>query len=163
MSIALPTARRLLHFDTVDGVLADVDRLAAADAAGTLTTSGRWTFGQAVNHLATWADFAYDGTPIDFPLPMRLLMRVFKRRLLYKPMRPGARIPRVPGGTLATDVVRSAAAVGHFRRSFARLRDEPSTQPHKATGPLTHAEWVALHLRHAELHLSFFATSTADV
>jgi hypothetical protein len=150
------TARRSLHFDRIDDALADVDRLAAADAAGTLTSSGRWTFGQSLNHLATWADYSYDETPLAVPLPVRLFIRLLKRPILYKPMRPGSRIPRVPGGTLGIDPASSADGLAHFRRSFLRLRDQPPTRPHWAFGLMTHAEWTALHLRHCELHLSFF-------
>lgn len=146
-------ARRSLHFDQIDDALAEVDRLAAADAGGALSTSGRWTFGQSLNHLATWADYSYDGAPLAVPLPVRLFIRLLKRPILYKPMRPGARLPR---GTLAIDPASSADGLAHLRRSFLRLRDQPPTRPHWAFGLMTHAEWTALHLRHCELHLSFF-------
>jgi len=38
-----------------------------------------------------------------------------------------------------------------------RLRAGPPARPNVIFGPLTHDEWIQLHLRHAELHLSFFA------
>jgi hypothetical protein len=152
-----PTSqRRSLHFDQIDDALVEVDRLAAADAGGTLTTSGRWTFGQSLNHLATWADYCYDGVPLVLPLPIRLFMRLLKSSMLRKPMRPGSRIPRVRGGTLAIAPASSVDGLAHFRRSFLRLRDQPPTRPHMAFGPMTHREWIALNLRHTELHLSFF-------
>ena len=152
------TDRRLLHFDTVNQALTKVDQLADADVAGTLTTSGRWTFGQALNHIATWVDYSYDGVPLKLPLPLRLILRLIKGRVLHSPMRPGSRLPRTPNGTLATEVVSSAAGLDHIRGAFGRLNEQPTTQPHPAFGPMTHADWTALHLRHAELHLSFFRT-----
>ena len=151
------TDRRSLNFDTLDQALTDINRLAAAEVAGTLTTTGEWTFGQALNHIATWVDYSYDGVPLRLPLPLRLMLPLIKKRVLHSPMRPGSRLPGTINGTLATDVVPSAAGLDHVRRAFARLHDEPATQPHPAFGTMTYAEWTALHLRHAELHLSFFA------
>jgi hypothetical protein len=151
--------RRTLKFTAIDDALAEFERLAAAKAAGTLSTCGTWTFGQTLNHLATWVDYCYDGVPMKMRWPVRLIMRALKRQILTKPMRAGSRIPGVPAGTLATDRVPDEVGIAHFRRSFARLRDEPPTMAHMAFGPMTHAEWVALHLRHAELHLSFFRTA----
>jgi hypothetical protein len=153
------TDRRPLRFDTLDQALTEVDRLAAADVAGTLATTGRWTFGQALNHIATWVDYSYDGVPLRLPLPFRLVMRLVKKQVLHAPMRPASRLPRTPNGTLATEVVPSNAGLDHIRRAFARLREEPATQPHPAFGTMTYSEWTALHLRHAELHLSFFRTT----
>ena len=146
-------------------MLAEVDRLATAEAERGLTTSGHWTFGQALDHLATWVDYAYDGVPLRLPLPVRLVMRAVKRQVLTRPMRAGSRLPGVAGGTLATEVVPTPAGLAHARRSFARLRDARPDQAHPAFGPLTPAEWTALHCRHAELHLSFFqpAAGTASV
>lgn len=154
-----PATRRTLRFSTIDEALADVDGLAAAETAGTLVTTGRWTFGQALDHLATWVDFAYDGLPMAIPLPFRLIMRLAKPWILYKPMRPGSQIPRIPDGTLATAVVPSDVGLAHVRRAYARLRDDAPTRPHPALGFMTHGEWLNLHLRHAELHLSFFHPS----
>ncbi len=155
--------RRTLHFNTLDDALTDVDRLAAANGSGGLGRCGNWTFGQSLNHLATWVDYCYDGVPMTVPLPVKLVMRPMKRWFLHKPMRAGSRIPRIPGGTLATDLVPDASGVDHVRRSFARLRDEPPVRPHLIFGAMTHAEWIAMHLRHAELHLSFFQLRSPTV
>jgi hypothetical protein len=148
--------RRLLRFENLDDVMVDVAGLAAAEAAGGLRTSGNWTFGQSLNHLATWVDYAYDGLSLRVPLPLRLVLRLMRDQVLYKPMRPGSRIPRVPGGTLAIDAVPTEAAIEHFNRSFARLKVEPPTRPHVAFGRMNHDQWIAMNLRHSELHLSYF-------
>jgi hypothetical protein len=100
--------------------------------------------------IATWVDYSYDGVPLRLPLSFRLFMRLIKKRVLYTPMRPGSRLPRLPNGTLAIDVVSSAAGLEHIRRAFGRLREEPATQPHPGFGTMTYSEWTALHLRHAE-------------
>jgi hypothetical protein len=66
------------------------------------------------------------------------------------------RIPRVPGGTLATEPMSLEEGLARFRRVIERVKSEPPTAPSPALGPLTHEEAIALSLRHAELHLGFF-------
>jgi hypothetical protein len=78
-----------------------------------------------------------------------------KKKFLYKPMKPGARIPKVPGGTAGIDEIPFEEGLAKFRKNLARLKSEPPKNPHALFGPLTHEEWIAQHLRHAELHLSF--------
>jgi len=149
------TARRELHFSRIDEALADVEQLAAAEREGRLRRVGNWTLGQTLGHLASWADYSYDGVPLKVPFFVRLIMRPMKRRFLRGPMPAGRNIPKVPGGTLAIDALPTEEGLARFRRSFARIRDEPPTRPHVLFGPLTHDQWIQSHLRHAELHLSF--------
>ena len=150
------TNRRILRFDSLDQVLEEVDRLAAAERAGRLKRLGNWTLGQVLGHLATWAEFAYTGVPLKPPFFIRWILRLRKQKFLYKPMPAGVRIPRVAGGTLATDPVPLDEALGRYRRVLERLKSEPPTAPSPIFGPLTHEESIALNLRHAELHLGFF-------
>jgi hypothetical protein len=50
------------------------------------------------------------------------------------------------------------AAVAYLRQQVARIRaGERMTQECSAEGPYSHEQWVYIHLRHAELHLSFLA------
>jgi hypothetical protein len=149
------SSRRSLQFTTIDQVLDDVQQLATADANGALRCLGRWTFGQNLFHLAKWVDYSYDGVPLKLPFFVPWIMRPMKNRMLYKPMKPGSKIPRIPGGTLATDAVPTAEALTHFQTAFTRMNREVPSRPNLLFGPMTHAEWIALHLRHAELHLSF--------
>lgn len=156
VNVTPEAARRVLHFHDIDDVMADVEVLAAAEQDGKLRRAGNWTFGQTLGHMATWADYAYDGTPLKPPLLLRWALRPMKKRFLYKPMRAGGKIPGVKGGTLAIEPRSSDEGLGHFTRSFARLKNDPPARPHMIFGPLTHDEWISMHLRHSELHLSFF-------
>lgn len=147
--------RREISFVTIDHALADVENIEQAEGAGRARCVGNWSTGQILNHLATWADYSFDGTPLQPPFIIRLMLRPMKGRFLYKKMRAGGSIPKVPGGTLAIGPASLEDGLAHFRKSFTRLRDQAPTAPHFVFGRLTHDEWINMHLRHAELHLSF--------
>jgi hypothetical protein len=155
VNTAKVAGRRLLRFESIDQMLAEVDRLVQAERAGRLRRLGNWTLGQTLGHLAVWAEFSYTGAPIKAPFFVRWLLRLRKRKFLYGPMRAGVRIPRVPGGTLGTEPMPLEEAALRLRRVMERLKAEAPTAPNVIFGPLKHEEWIALTLRHAELHLGF--------
>ena len=151
------TQRRKLRFDTIDDALADAQRLVDAERAGRLTSCGNWTLGQAIGHLATWANFAFDGYPdsVRAPLPVRMILRLMRSRILNHGMMPGVKVGRVPGGTLGLDVLPPDEAMSRYRTAMERLRATAPTIVNPVFGRLTHDQWIQLNLRHAELHLSF--------
>src|SRR5438105_1697591 len=59
--------RRPLRFESIDQVMAEVDRLVEAERAGRLGRLGNWTLGQTLGHLATWTEYAYTGAPLKAP------------------------------------------------------------------------------------------------
>ena len=147
--------RRRLRFESIDEVLAEVDRLAEAERVGRLRQLGNWTLGQVLGHLAAWAEYSYKGTPLKVPFFIKWILRLRKRKFLYGTMRAGVKIPGVNGGTLATQPMSLDEALGRMRRVMERLKSEAPTAPNSIFGPLTHEEWIAINLRHAELHLGF--------
>ena len=153
--------RRELHFSTIDDALAEANRLAEAEREGRLTKSGNWTPGQALGHLATWANFAFDGYPdvIRPPLPIRAILRLLKNRVLGKGMMAGVKMRGVPGGTVGTEVLPPDEGLARYRAAMERLRTDAPTNVNPVFGPLTHEQWIQLNLRHAELHLSFLDVS----
>ena len=157
MPPAATPQRRPLHFDTIDAAVADAERLAAAERDGRLQRSGTWTLGKTLGHLATWANFAFDGYPdaVRPPLPVRMVLRLMRNRFVAKGMPAGVRIRNIPGGTLGLDELPADEALARYRAAMVRLRRSPPTMPNPAFGPLTHEQWIQLNLRHAELHLSF--------
>lgn len=148
--------RRILRFESIDQVMAEMERLAEAERAGRLRRLGNWTLGQALGHLAAWTEYGYTGAPLKVPFFIRWIAKLQKRKFLYGPMAAGSRIPRVEGGTLATDPVPLEEGLGRYRRALERLKVEVPTAPSPVFGRLTHEESIALSLRHAELHLGFF-------
>ena len=147
--------RRTLRFESIDQALADVDRLVAAEKASRLKHVGNWTLGQTLGHLATWTEYGYTGSPLKPPFFIRWILRFQKQRFLTGPMRAGVKIPRVEGGTLATNVVPLDDAYPRFRQIMERLKNEPPTALNPIFGKMSHEEQIALNLRHTELHLSF--------
>jgi hypothetical protein len=157
--VAVETAkvkeRRALRFASAEDVLRDVAALEAAAVAGTLRTTGNWTPGQVMGHLAAWVGYAYSGTPIKTPAVIRWVLRLRKHRYFRVALPAGVKIPKVPGGTLATEEVEFGEGVRRIREAWGRLAREAPVLPNPVFGPLSHEEWINLHLRHAELHLSF--------
>lgn len=151
--------RRILRFSTVPQVIEEVDRLVAAERAGALRLCGAWSLGQILNHLASWVGYAYTGTPVKLPWVVRFVLKFRKNAFLHSPMRAGLRIPGTRGGSLAIEPAPLDQALPAFRTAFGKLQRTPPTRPHVFLGPLTHDEWIALHLRHCELHLGFAAVA----
>jgi Protein of unknown function (DUF1569) len=149
--------RRKVRFETFDEAIADAEMLAAAERNGTLRALGNWTLGQAIGHIAYWADAPFDGYPKTPPLPwlLRVLLPLLKNGFLNKKLPAGARIPGTPDGTFGVDVLPTDEALGRLQSAFDRLAKQKPTRLNPVFGEMTHAEWIKLNLRHAELHLSF--------
>ena len=151
------TNRRAVRYESLDEALADMQQLAALDQHGKLEVLGNWTLGQAIGHVATWAEFAYQDVPLPRPpIFIRLMLPLLKNRFLNKGFPAGVSIPKVEGGTLGTEPMPTSAAIEKFQTIAQRLKREAPTHPSPAFGKLTHEDGIKLQLRHAELHLSFF-------
>lgn len=149
--------RRTLRFDTVAALRGEVDRVLAAERAGTLRRTGNWTVGQSLGHLAAFIDFGYDGFPAELPTPpapIRFMLKLMKKKFLNKGLPVGVRIPKVPGGTIAIEPLSTDEGARRLRAALDRL-DTPPTHPSPAFGPMSKDDWTKLQLRHAELHLGF--------
>lgn len=148
--------RREVGYASLAEVLIDARRLVAAESAGTLRPTGNWSLGQAFGHLAAWIDFAYDGYPGRLPWFVRLLGPLMKNRMLHRSASPGLRIPGAPGGTHATEPLSTPEGYQRLERAIGRAMAQAPSRPNPLLGPLSHEEFMLLHRRHAELHLSFF-------
>ncbi len=143
--------RRQLHFASLDDIGADVEQL----ARGRVRNLGNWTPGQVLKHLSLAMTYSIDGFPSRAPFFMRMLGKLFKKRILSKGMTPGFQLPKnaarglVPGPTTWED------GLAAFRKSLKRMQTDTARAPHGFFGYLTNDEYVQLHCRHSELHLSF--------
>jgi hypothetical protein len=150
--------RRRLVFSSLADILAEAERLAAADKAGTLKTLGNWTCGQVFNHIASWASYPYEGFPQRLKAPpwfIRPLLRGMKSKFLKNGMPQGVRIPKVEGGTVGTEPLSTEDGLKKLRAAIARLESTAPNHPSPAFGNLTHDEVKRLNMRHAELHMGF--------
>jgi hypothetical protein len=148
--------RRKLHYQSIDELLADVDRIVAADKSGTLRRTGNWTAGQAFGHLASWINYSYEGYPMKTPWFIRVILRFMKKKYLRNGMPAGVRIPGAAEGTYATQAMSTDQGAQQLRQALHRLKKgELSKFDSPAFGPMPLEERIALNLRHAELHLSF--------
>jgi hypothetical protein len=145
--------RRELHFQTIEDIQADVERLARAKEIRAL---GNWSPGQIFGHLAITMNSSIDGFKHHLFAPLRWFIRLFvKRKLLKGPMTPGFKLndkaaeDMVPPPTSLEDGLRS------IREAIRRLQTETKRAPSAFMGHMTDEEWTQLHCRHAELHLSF--------
>ncbi|MGD9690943.1 MAG: DUF1569 domain-containing protein [Phycisphaerales bacterium] len=149
--------RRQIRFASITDLAIEIDRIVAAEKAGRLGRVGNWTAGQIFGHLAKWIEMSYEGFPFRVPGLVRFFARMSKRRLLRDGLKPGMNLPKSALSKIGEypDMPVEDGAL-RFKKALARLK-AGEIPPHEspAFGKLTLDEWVQLHLRHAELHLSF--------
>lgn len=148
---------RKIRLATIDDVFAELDRIGQADQEGRLKTTGNWTAGQILAHVAAWIEYGYSGYPVKPPpFPLNFILPWMGKRILKNGMRPGVRIPGVKEGTFGQEQVSTATGLERLRRAFSRLKNgEQCKYDSPAFGPMSHEDRILLNLRHAELHLGF--------
>jgi hypothetical protein len=150
--------RRTLRFNSVDELLAEIDRIVSAEKAGTLRRTGNWSTGQIFGHLAAWIDYGYEGFPPGAhpPFFVRWVMKFWKKKIIRDGMPAGIRIPRTKDGTFGTEPYSADEGAARLRAALKRLSvGEPVKFHSPAMGPVSEAERIQVQLRHAELHLSY--------
>jgi hypothetical protein len=154
--------RRTLRFNSIDEAIAEIDRIVAAEQAGTLRSTGNWSAGQVFNHIATWLNYSWDGFPplVNAPFFVRAILRMMRKRYIHKPTGAGVKIPGLPGGTLGTEPCSTEEGARNLKAALLRLKNgEPAKFHSPAFGPLTEHERTQFQLRHCELHMGFLTYS----
>lgn len=155
---AVRNRRDVSHLKTLSDVVSDAQRLARAEQELRLRALGNWSLGQACNHLAVWIEFAYDGVPPPAPpFILKLIGKLLKGMFIRGNMPAGVRMGGVEGGTHGCEPTVTDKGLARLIAAAERLQREVPTLPNPVFGTLTHEEWIALHVNHAKLHLSFFA------
>lgn len=144
--------RRTLHFASLDEVVADAENLVASPDT---TMLGNWPLDQLLTHLATAINGSIDGMPARAPWFIRLAAPLLKGYVLKRGMQAGFKLPKEAEPRFFPSAGSKEAALDMLRRAAARVQNERMTAPHPAFGRMTNEEWMKIHLRHAELHLSF--------
>ena len=138
VNTAKVVGRRKLQFSTLDDIAAEAERL----SAGRVRQLGNWSVGQATAHLARTMRMSLDGDPARAPWPIRMLLKLVKRHVLTKGMRPGFKLPKPAAEKyISGPQISHEQGLSELRNSIARLKAEPQRHPHPAFGPLTREEW----------------------
>jgi hypothetical protein len=158
--------RRLVRLQTIDDLAAEVERIMAATAAGKVKPLGNWSPAQILWHIGRLIELSFDGFPFRYrrgPVCITRALRLFAWRwLIALAFRPGFKNPPdaavlEPEPSLTLDL-----AAAYLKQQLERIRrGERMTQECSVEGPYTHDQWVYIHLRHAELHLSFLVIEPA--
>lgn len=150
--------RRNLEFSTLDEIVADAKRLVAANDTQTV---GNWSLSHLLSHLTMTFNSSIDGFQVKAPLFIRLILPFFKRVIINRKMSPGIKLPKSAQAVAFPDVGSAEEALEQLRKAVARAKSERMEAVHPAFGNMTHDEWVKLHLRHSEMHLSFANSPSA--
>jgi hypothetical protein len=138
--------RRDLHFDRLDDVMPEVERLLAGHV-----TVGDWSLGQICDHLAAAICLLLEGGLGVSPRPVpEAVRRRFLRRdrfpegveAPHPALLPPAREDRVGADALGRSIERFTAAAGPL-------------PAHPYLGPMSKDEWARFHCLHCAHHLGF--------
>jgi hypothetical protein len=145
--------RRELEFDNLDQVLADMETL----ASGNVRTTGSFSFGQIVEHLARTLDVVTGQLQSpQVPLPMRVMARMMRPFILSRPMRPGFKLPSKAQSVLwPSEDIQPDQAIQHFREALRRYQAMEPLPKHPFFGNMTRAQHDQLQCGHCAMHLGF--------
>ena len=161
VNTAQVSGRRKLHFADFSQLLADVDYITTHSCH----TLGNWSVGQILDHLAIAANTPFDGFG-GFKaswFTRHLIIPFIKNNLLTKPMSAGFQIPQEATVMFPSPDATPLAGSAKLKEALARFSTELPKFPHPVLGDLAFQEWVAVTLRHAELHLSFIVPAEVPV
>ncbi len=144
--------RRTLNFSTLAEFQADAERWSRSE----LKTVGNWTFGQILEHLARVMNCSIDGFGVKASWYRRVFVApLIRNSLLTEQMKPGVKLPKRASVLIAGPETSTETGLRNVRNAIARLQGEQPMAAHPLLGKMTTEEWLSLHLRHAELHMSF--------
>lgn len=149
--------RRALHFKTVDDILRDAEEI----TSGEVRHLGNWTPGKIFKHIAITMDNSVDGVDFKAPLLIRIVARLMKKSFLNNTMKSGFQMPeKMKPHFSPPDDVSIEEGLTALRESIERYKSATDLQPSPVLGNLTRDEYDKLHMRHAEMHLSFIVSAT---
>lgn len=152
--------RRSVRLATLDDLAREADRICAMTADGKVRSLGNWSPAQVLWHIGKLIELSIDGFPFRYrrgPVwAIRLLRWISWRALIALAFRPGYRNPPYAAVLEPDRALTLADGAAFLSQQLERVRrGERMTQGCSVDGDYSHDEWVYIHLRHAELHLSF--------
>jgi hypothetical protein len=143
--------RRTLDYASFDELLADAERLSSSS----VKALGNWSPGQIFRHLAISYNGAIDGLPITFPWLFRMMVKLFKKKLLNGTMPAGYQMKPENAKITEPGPTSTEEGLAELRAAIARLQHETHRAKHPLLGVLSKEEWDKVMLKHASLHMSF--------
>jgi hypothetical protein len=143
--------RRQLDYKSFEELLADAERMSAGD----VKALGNWSPGQIFKHLANMYNGSIDGLPVTFPWAFRMLVKLFKKKLINGSMPAGYKMKPENAMITESPPISSEEGLAALRAAVARLQRESHRARHPLMGDLSKEEWDKVHLKHASLHMSF--------
>ena len=145
--------RRTVHFNSLAEAVADAEQL----AAGEVETTGYYSFGQILDHLARAMDTVTgEVKPAPVGLPIRIAARLARSYLLTHPLRAGFKLPAKSQSILwSNEDVDAATGMERWKQAIERFEKTEPLLPHPVFGNLNRKQHVQSQCRHSELHLSF--------
>jgi len=145
--------RRKLRFETLDEIVQEVDRLADME----VETTGKYSYGQILEHLARILDVASGHLTTEKPnLMIRMVARVLRPKMLRSPMQAGYKLPdSVQDLFWPSEEVDVRSGQKHFHEAIERFRNRDPLPPHPIFGKMNRDQSDQLQCRHCELHLGF--------
>jgi len=150
------TPLRSVTYSSLQDIFDDVLQLAQAPQ---LKTGGSLTAAQNIDHVRRLITISRVGTSVKAPLWLRVVGKILKGSLGSKPVPSGFKIPAKLAAELIPPItITLQEAVNNLKAEVALAKAPGSTnQASPVFGELGHEKWTKVHLRHAELHMSFIA------
>lgn len=140
-----------LRFESLPEILRHVEGC----GRGPVETTGNWSAGQIVQHIAEAIAHSIDGYDVKASATHRARSRLMKSRFLRKGFPTGITLPDEMSHLLPDDDAGWDAAVANLRAEVERAETVTLAADHPFLGKLSDAEWRQFHCRHAELHFGF--------
>lgn len=145
-------SRRTVRYSTLDEFLTDAEEIISRPHR----TVGEWTTGQILEHLARTMNASIDGFGVKAPWLIRVTIGAYlKNSALIRPMKPGVKLPKKAARFIPAPDVNEEEALAACRSAVDRFDNEDPVAPHPMFGAMAREEWIQLHLRHSEMHMSF--------
>ena len=144
--------RRVLHFEKLDDILDEADRLVLRGEPRAL---GNWSAGAVFMHLAQSCEYSIHGPTPRIAFWKRLLGRLAKKRVLRGPFPTGVKLPKAMADKIIFPDAQADESLKALHAAIKNLKRTPIRVEHPFIGKLTRDEWDQFHLRHAEHHLGF--------
>lgn len=145
-------SRRPVSYQSLAAVLDDAEFLASHPHQ----TVGQWSYGKILQHLANSLNRSFDGFDFKAPIVIRFIVGTFlKKKFLRDKLSPGYKLPRKAEEKLPAQDTSVEEALANLKLAISRFEREEPRADHPVFGKLSPEEWLQLHLRHSELHMSF--------